>query len=105
VQSASNINFAYIIVGELTTRGTTPTLIPNTNTVQEEHNRLFGYRAPSTARRSQPNRRRPTSCSSGTREKQPAWSRAFVCLSIMGQHHPQSTEERIQLILNGLGEK
>lgn len=33
------------------------------------------------------------------------WSRAFICLANTGQQHAPTTEERINLTVNGLGEK
>ena len=84
---------------------------PNSATVRSEHNRLFGYRPPAPSRAP----RNPRANSRGTRRSpytnaavgraSSTWSRSFVCIATAGQQTPPSTSERIDLSLNGLGEK
>ena len=81
-------------------------------TVRSEHNRLFGYRPPAPARGRMPrgsSRRSPypnsRSAHSARGRANSTWTRSFVCLAVAGQQTPPSTAERIDLTLNGLGEK
>ena len=81
------------------------------DTVRNEHNRLFGYRppAPTRARQSRGSgasrRRINPYTNSAVGRANATWSRSFVCLAVAGQQMPPSTSERIELSLNGLGEK
>ena len=80
-------------------------------TLQTLHTRLFGYRPPAPSRAP----RNPRTNSRGVRRSpytntaigraSSTWSRSFVCMATAGQQTPPSTSERIDLSLNGLGEK
>lgn len=81
-------------------------------TVRSEHNRLFGYRPPAPVRGRVPRGSRRRSPHTNSRPVHSArgrgnntWTRSFVCLAVAGQETPPSTAERIDLSVNGLGEK
>ena len=90
---------------------TLPNSATNRDTVRSEHTRLFGYRPPAPSRAP----RNPRANSRGVRRSpytnaaigraSSTWSRSFVCMATAGQQTPPSTSERIDLSLNGLGEK
>lgn len=78
---------------------------------RQEHNRIFGYRPPGSSRQSRNSRQSGNSGrtyrthASGRQAANASWSRSFICLASAGQCCPPSTSERIELTLNGLGEK
>ena len=82
-------------------------------TVRSEHNHLFGYRPPAPTRGGRVQRggssQRPyTNSRTGHSSRgctNSTWTRPFVCLAVAGRQTPPSTAERIDLSLNGLGEK
>jgi hypothetical protein len=75
-------------------------------TAREEHNRVFGYRPPPARRNIGNTGSQRRQAPYGSKPKHgTTWSRAFVCLASAGQQHAPSTEERIELTFNGLGEK
>ena len=81
-------------------------------TVRSEHNRLFGYWPPAPTRGRSlrgSNRRSPYTNShpaySARGRLNNTWTRSFVCLAVAGQLTSPSTAERIDLSINGLGEK
>ena len=93
------------------TMQTRPNSATNRDTVTSEHTRLFGYRPPAPLRAP----RNPHANTRGIRRSpytnaaigraSSTWSRSFVCMATAGQQTPPSTSERIDLSLNGLGEK
>ena len=92
---------------------TTTTCHPGTSSsnpsslAREEHNRIFGYKPPTTVSRNRSGKRSATP--GGSRPKyfkhSSTWSRQFICLSEKGHNHVPSATERINLLLAGLGEK
>ena len=89
--------------------------VPNTapsvsESAWQEHNRIFGYRPPGSSRqgRNFPRNSRQSGRNGkahGRAAANASWSRSFICLANAGQGCPPSTSERIELNLNGLGEK
>ena len=89
--------------------------VPNTapsvsESAWQEHNRIFGYRPPGSSRqgRNFPRNSRQSGRNGkahGRAAANASWSRSFICLANAGQGCPPSTSERIELTLNGLGEK
>ena len=90
---------------------TLPNSATNRDTVRSEHTRLFGYRPPAPSRAPRNPRansrevRRPPYTNAAIGRASSTWSRSFVCMATAGQQTPPSTSERIDLSLNGLGEK
>lgn len=78
-------------------------------TVRSEYNRLFGYRPPAPAQgrmlRGLSRQSPYTNSHSAQGRANSTWTRSFVCLAVAGQQTPPSMAERIDLSLNGLGEK
>jgi len=81
---------------------------------RQEHNRIFGYRPPGSSRQGRNFPRNPRQSGITGRNGKAhgraaaanaSWSRSFICLANAGQGCPPSTSERIELTLNGLGEK
>ena len=92
------------------------TAVPNSapsvsESARQEHNRIFGYRPPGSSRQSRNSKQSGNSGrtyrthASGRQAANASWSRSFICLASAGQCCPPSTSERIELALNGLGEK
>ncbi|CAH3186258.1 unnamed protein product, partial [Porites lobata] len=87
-----------------------PSNTSNTQSAWQEHNRIFGYRPPGSSRqgRNFPRNSRQSGRNGkahGRAAANASWSRSFICLANAGQGCPPSTSERIELNLNGLGEK
>lgn len=78
-------------------------------TVRSEYNRLFGYRPPAPAQgrmlRGLSRQSPYTNSHSAQGRANSTWTRSFVCLAVAGKQTPPSMAERIDLSLNGLGEK
>ena len=79
------------------------------DTVRNEHNRLFGYRPPAPARSTRQQRgnnrgrgRFSPYRNTAVGRANLSWSRSFVCLARAGQQTQPNTAERIDLSLNGL---
>ena len=76
--------------------------------VWQEHRRIFGFRSSSSTT----SRSRSGARVSGTNARRYApyragqtWTRAFVCMASIAQMNPPSASQRIELSLNGLGER